>query len=134
MFTPHTESMMQGWRKAIIWLVLLWLPVQGFAAGFMPFACHKHDTASSALSQHDGHHHESHAHHSHDQAESDDGLSHALACDNCNLCQLCGALALPAAALKDHAPLSSGVDATMTPRLQSFIPALPHRPPRALLV
>lgn len=124
---------MRSWRKAIVWLVLLWLPVQGFAAGFMPFACHKHDTGA-AVSQHDGHHHESHAHHGHDQAESDDGLSHALACDNCTLCQLCGALALPATPLKGHTPLAAGVADTMTPRLQSFIPALPHRPPRSLLV
>lgn len=125
---------MQGWRKAIIWLVLLWLPVQGFAAGFMPFACHKHDTDQAAVSQHDGHHHDSTAHHSHDQAEADDGLTHALACDNCNLCQLCGALALPATALKDHVPLSGGIETGMMPRLQSFIPTLPHRPPRAHLV
>ncbi len=130
MFTSSGIPLMQSWRKAIVWLVLLWLPVQGFAAGFMPFDCHKHET-DAAVSQHDGHHHESHAHHAHDQAEPDDGLSHALACDNCNLCQLCGTLALPATAFKDHAPLSGGVDATMTPRLQSFIPALPHRPPRA---
>lgn len=123
---------MQGWRKTVVWLVLLWLPVQGFAAGFMPFACHKHET-DTAVSQHDGHHHEAHAHHGHDQSAPDDGLSHALACDNCNLCQLCGALALPATPLKAHAPLAAGIADAMTPRLQSFIPALPHRPPRALL-
>lgn len=125
---------MQGWRKAIVWLVLLWLPVQGFAAGFMPFACHQHPAESAAASAHDAHHHEAAAHHGHDQAIPDAEQNHGLSCDNCTLCQMCGALALPATVLREHSPLSSGVSDSMTPQLQSFIPALPHRPPRALLV
>ncbi|MEW6648378.1 MAG: hypothetical protein AB1450_14345 [Pseudomonadota bacterium] len=126
--------MMQGWRKAIIWLVLLWLPVQGFAAGFMPFACHNHAAADPAVM--DAHHHDDHAHHGHElpPADDDDNASHDLACDNCSLCQMCGALALPADVLKGHPQLAGGVSDSMTPRLQSFIPALPHRPPRNLLV
>lgn len=126
---------MQGWRKAIIWLVLLWLPVQGFAAGFMPFACHSHAAADMATA--DAHHHDSHAHHDHAQppvTDDDGSASHELACDNCALCQMCGALALPADMLKGHPQMSDAVSDSMTPQLQSFIPALPHRPPRALLV
>lgn len=133
MFTPEAESMMQGWRKAIVWLVLLWLPVQGMAAGFMPFACHQHKTGGAAV-HHEQHHHDAHAHHVHEQTAADEDPTHVLACDSCNLCQLCGAAALPAAVLKNPSPSNAGVADNLAPRLQSFIPTLPQRPPRAPLV
>lgn len=124
---------MARWRKVMVWLVLLWLPVQGYAAGFMPFACHKQDAAPTVSAPHESGHHDAHAHHATQETAPADGLNHDVACDDCNLCQLCGAPALTALPQDGAAPQHDGIALTTTYLLQSFIPPLPHRPPRVRL-
>jgi hypothetical protein len=128
---------MHSWRKVVIWLVLVWLPVQGYAAGAMPFACAQHDTANATVTvtvtEHGAHQHAAPAAQAHHEAAPQAEPDHTSACDNCNLCQLCGALALPVAILNGTTPQTGDITARLSSPHHSFIPALPLRPPRTTL-
>ncbi len=75
-------------RKLLLICLMLWLPLQGYAATVMPFCQHgKQDQ-----------------HASHQMAQDDQGAPTAndqhhgssnTPCDNCALCHLCSAMALP---------------------------------------
>ena len=82
-------------RKLLLICLMLWLPLQGYAATVMPFCAHgQHDQQAS---------HQMHqqmqanpqtnqdAHAGHDQHHG----SSNTPCDNCSLCHLCSAMALP---------------------------------------
>jgi len=120
------------WRKSIVLLLLLWLPLQGFAASGMAFCRHEQKQPEHHMMQ--GMHgccHEQmqmaepspqpdqHSHH------------HGANCDNCGYCHLSSFTALPAVA-----PLFAASRVTRFPSFAiihpaSYIPEQLQRPPLA---
>jgi hypothetical protein len=128
-------------RHLLAWLLLVAVPLQGYAAGAMVFCGAAHGRAESTVVDHAAHGHAGHAHgdaghqaglHHVTPAHGDEvpssGIDHADfahgACSVCAAC--CSGAALPAATLV--APFAmAGVD----PALPSEQPA-PERAPTAL--
>lgn len=122
----------------MLWLMLLAVPFQGFAAATMlPCApataapAHQHVLDAAAHQHH-------HAAMQHDQAGADHGAKahgqHGDAkCGSCAACCIGAALApAPAAGLGPAAPQSVSIPFDAGP-LPSVHPTLPERPPRPLL-
>ena len=120
---------MPFFRRLVLCFIILWLPVQGFAAIAMPFC--KHALGHSAVAQTASDPHEHHQHHKH-QGEAADGNLHGsgLMCDDCGACRLaCSALVVPVVLiLCVPVAQSSFVLPSATP-LHSFFPEQPCRPP-----
>lgn len=137
---------MHIWRKTILWLIIMWLPTQGFSTTFMPLDCQEHaniglDTATSAPALHTHHGHEQgHAQHS-NHAENiqpdqpaDQPDKHCMNCNDCSICQMCVNLALPSELLNTLSQSPSSISQAVMLQIASFIPAQPQRPPRLILV
>lgn len=112
-------------RKLLLICLMLWLPLQGYAATVMPFCAHsKHD-------QHASHQMSLQAHDDQSAHDQHHGTSNAP-CDNCSLCHLCSAMALPLfaeqAKIKPDTLFSIPPQAAFSP----FFPEQPQRPPLAL--
>lgn len=123
---------MHIWQKLILSLIVLWLPVQGISATFIPLSCHTHDHDTQVEAAHDAHHHAPMQHAEQGKSPAQHVDKHCLNCASCTLCQISSALALPASL---HHPLPAPVadyrSAPLAP-LHSFIPALLDKPPRSL--
>ena len=114
-------------RKLLLICLMLWLPLQGYAATVMPFCQHgKQDQ-----------------HASHQMAQGDQGAPTAhdqhhdssnTPCDNCTLCHMCSAMALPSFAAQ--LPIKPD-NFFAVPSLAAYSPIFleqPQRPPLALAV
>jgi hypothetical protein len=148
--------MRRAFKTLLLWLLLLALPVQGFAAAMMT-SCHANPRSGSmtmaavhlhdSQTMHDGYHdhHQGHHHHSSTAADSHNSHnSHSThdtphphdkhdASASCSACAACciGAAPLPAnlnwAFLHNN---SEQVFASPSPFMTGFIPAGIERPPR----
>ena len=93
---------MSHWRTFVLSVVVLWLPVQGFAAIAMPFC--QHALGHSSAAQTNGTHgdHNQHNHH-HEKASGNSDQSNGppigLSCNDCGSCHLACAPVVPCAAL-----------------------------------
>jgi hypothetical protein len=119
-------------RNFILGFLLLWLPLQGFAAASMSYCRHEH---SPPPALHAGMH-EQHGQHGghdcgHDQNSSASSSSHIL-CDDCGFCHLGAAPALLSTpvALSNEAGFSFKF--SFDTRFSLFFPEQPQRPPHAL--
>jgi len=137
---------MKRWKTALVTLISLWLPLQGYGAVAMPF-CQQHGMAAGAAHAEPSHEH--HGGHSgrmaHNHSPSDAaGISHAehggsdvtsgLACNNCGACQLACS-----PAISPIAPVAVLIGAFVlepspadSPRF--FYPEQLHRPPLSALL
>jgi hypothetical protein len=134
---------MRRFRSAVIGLVTLWLPLQGFAAVAMPFCSHALQSpapqsigATIALQAGDanGHHHgAAGAHHSDVSAHGVKAQHHAsgFACNDCGACQLACAPMLSGSARlgADSASFDFLSFPAWPPRV--FTPEQPNPPPLA---
>jgi hypothetical protein len=119
------------WRRFIVCLLLLWLPLQGLAALTMPFCRHAEQSSRSAATAHDVRVHDAHAHagHVHDpRATLHAGAADApgagtLACNDCGACHLACAPAVP----------SHGLDAAASPPGTPQPGPTPSAPPAVVL-
>jgi len=116
-------------RSTIALLMILWLPLHGFAAVAMPFCQHANASGNAAEphAQHGGHDHHQAA------TASPTGAQHAssglLACNDCGACHLACTPAAPSSALA----VDSGATYAYSERSAAlpplFIPEQPHHPP-----
>jgi hypothetical protein len=106
-----------------LWLMLfliLWLPLQGFAAPLMPFCQHAQNDAE-AMPCHG------------DQGDDADTAPTAD-CDGCSLCHLCGSPAQLVFVGWHDIPRAGAALAVFSESFSSHIPAHPRRPPRSVLL
>jgi hypothetical protein len=116
-------------RKLILGFLLLWLPLQGFAAAGMSFCRHDH-TPPAAMQSAD---HQNH-HQDHDccpQSDTDTGSSQNL-CDDCGYCHLGAAPALLPAAVALHDEARFSFKFSFDTTFPLFYPEQPQRPPHQL--
>ena len=113
----YTNAM---FRRTVVSLLLLWLPLQGLAAVSMPFCRHALDSGIGLTAQEDAHAgHAQHAHAPYTPAHGSDTSEHAggMACNDCGACHLAcaammlseaiaSALTLPAAKVSVPSPLA----------------------------
>ena len=123
-------------RNALMWLLLLALPLQGFAAATMLHcgAGHQRTVATAASKSASPHHHE--AGQAHQHAAASDTAQPDLAKSKCSACAACCmGTALPAAALafEPFAPALAPLSFVTAPAI-GFVTDGPDRPPRILLV
>ena len=136
----YTKSM-QRWQSILTALMILWLPLQGFAAVAMPFCKHGFHASAHATWQPPADTEtrhvrsgaqgasDSHLHHTlHANAHQHDGFTSGLACNDCGMCHL---------ACSPLAPTSlSAIERVCARCFIQFSPALPrafvpeqHTPP-----
>jgi cytochrome c553 len=142
---PSTISMMVRLRAILLWLLMLAVPFQGYAAAAMTFcapepAAH---ASSGAVHDHSGHDHGTQGvEHHHANASSDDSVDHhdassahddssdaAHKCGNCAACHSVGmtpTLDTPLLHGLPQADLAEPLRAMAT-----VSPSVPHKPPRA---
>lgn len=122
-------------RLLVAWLMLLALPLQGWAAATMLGCGQQHAHAAAAAAQH-ADHHADHAHPAHAAAHghADEG-AHADGAGSCASCAACMVgLALPAASLALADPPVAGEPRLRAPPAPvSFVTGGPDRPPRTVL-
>jgi hypothetical protein len=120
-------------RRSIVFLLMLWLPLQGLAALTMPFCRHALDAGAEqvthALTDAE------HAHHAHDhrtpadQPPSDDHQS-GLSCNDCGACQLaCAAMMLPSPVLGTLAAVAGPLHVAPPLAPPAFVLDQPYPPP-----
>jgi hypothetical protein len=122
-------------RRLVIGILLLWLPLQGLAAVTMPFCRHAQAGAAADAAQHHGA--GEHAHHAHHQGHSSDGAQHepaplptSMTCNDCGACHLaCAAAMLPATALRAAAAVTGQPDAAPPLAPPAHVPDLLNPPP-----
>lgn len=109
---------------------MLWLPLQGYAATMMPFCPHKaHDQhAQHSMSQHAQSDQDSHA--SHHLQHPDQANTH----DDCSLCHMCSAMALPSFADQVHFKPEHFFAIPAQAAYSPIVLEQPQRPPLAQLV
>ena len=132
----YTFAMTTGLRNALMWLLLLALPLQGFAAATMLHcgAGHQQTAASSLSKSASAHQHEAGQAHRH--AAASDTPQPDLTKSKCSACAACCmGTALPAAALafEPFAPALAPPSFVSAPAI-GFVTDGPDRPPRILLV
>ncbi len=115
-------------RNFIIGFLLLWFPLQGFAAPGMSFCRHNHvpPPAMQATMQYH------HAGHDCDHHQNTSCAKHQTQCDDCGYCHLAGAPALlhTPTGLSDNASFSFKF--AFETHFPQFFPEQPQRPPHAL--
>ena len=119
------------YRNLILAFIMLWLPLQGFAATTMPFC--EHNDQPAQHSHHDmmgGAAHEDHQAHHHDQHPSKSDLP----CDKCGMCHMCSAMALPIVLTALNIKLSSASDTPALTRFSQIFLEQPQRPPLVLSI
>jgi hypothetical protein len=116
---------MRWWRSILTALMILWLPLQGFAAVAMPFCKHGFYASAHSISQSPPAHAETRHVHSHAQSASDSHRLHAnthqrdgsLTCNDCGVCHL---------ACSPLAPTSlNPIERVCAQSFMQFSPALP---------
>jgi hypothetical protein len=136
-------AMRSVFHTLLIWLMLLAVPVQGFAAASMllcePISvsnvapadahAHQHDHAQMSADQISSN--SNHAHHHHQQT----GSHHTAGkCGACAACCIAVAMTAPAAAVLPHMHVDSERITALDAFPSSVVPVYPDRPPQALLV
>jgi hypothetical protein len=117
--------MKQLLRKFILGFLLLWLPLQGFAATGMSFCRHDH-TPPPAMQI--GMHHD---HHGGDCSHGQDtpSASSQTPCDDCGYCHLGGAPALLPTFFGFNDTARFSFEFIFDSHLSLFFPEQPQRPP-----
>jgi len=112
-------------RKFILLCLLLWLPLQGYAATLMPFCSHAQQ-------------HQMNQEHLHVLPDTDHVQQHHApssdanhACDDCSLCHMCGALALPSLTSDLQAVQNQVYGLQIQLAYTPHYPEQPQRPPLA---
>jgi hypothetical protein len=128
-------------RSLIVWLVLLAVPFQGFAAAAaLPCApatlavtVHAHQ-APGAMHDHGAMMHHGHGGHAAAASAHHDGPGHhaGAKCGSCAACWV-GAAMMPAIAALGLQPASSATIPFAAGHLPAYHPSLPDRPPRSSL-
>lgn len=129
-------------NTALIWLVMLAIPAQGFAASTMLFCGPMHERMAgvSAASEQSGHQHASgvtpdYQHHAASQTPDDPGKAGDLAKFSCSACAAC-CVGAALVASNENLPLA---DQTYERIISSSLPHIgfvtggPKRPPRSIL-
>ena len=114
-------------RNFILGFLLLWLPLQGFAAAGMSFCRHDHTpppAVQAGMQDHPGGHDCGHA-------QETPSATPQIQCDDCGYCHLGGAPALlpTSAGLSDSASFSFKF--AFDTHFPLFFPEQPQRPPHA---
>jgi hypothetical protein len=118
-------------RNLILVFIMLWLPLQGFAATSMSVCQHNEQPAQQA--QHDMMHavHDvGSEHHGHDQHPAKGDLS----CDNCAMCHMCGAMGIPAVSAALNIKPASLINTPALTRFSQVYLEQPQRPPLVLSI
>lgn len=138
---------MKRWKTALVALISLWLPVQGYGAIAMPF-CQQHGmfAAGTGLTDTSQKHHDAHpGHTAHNDSPSDTGgISHAnhggsdatsgLACNNCGACHLACSPAIPAIAPVAVLNGAFVLEPSLADSPRFFYPEQLQRPPLSALL
>jgi len=121
-------------RRVILFLAILWLPLQGVVAVAMPFC--PHSLGRPAISSEPQAAHAHHAHGAHSLApDSHPGQDPAqpehsdLSCNGCGVCHLACAPAVAAATSLAFAPADSIYSQLYSTFIRLFIPEQPQPPP-----
>ena len=120
-------------RRVAVFLLVLWLPLQGIAAVAMPFCAHAtgHESASSDLQFDQNHHAHAHSpaadsHPGHDPAPT----KHSdFSCNGCGVCHLACAPAVPTTTILTFASVDSIYSHLYSTLVRLFIPEQPQPPP-----
>ena len=118
--------MFARFRRCVLLLLLMTVPLQGMASAMHALACAPHDEQAAGASDHD------HAAHGHGTTQPDEsGAAGPVAGDHASH-QCChhfsaAPVSAPATGATDHDVLHSSV----APLELSFMPEQPQRPPRA---
>ena len=131
----YSLGMSQLVRSLFVWLLVLALPTQGWAAATMA-SCNQHHSASSHAAD-DGHVAHAHGDHGHALADAAGGTpidaesAHASAhtCSACAACCSVGALPSPVLTVPEGAAAPT-VFAALQPSVGIFAADGPERPPR----
>jgi hypothetical protein len=123
-------------RIFVVGVLMLWLPLQAVAAVSMPFCAHG-TAGSTTLAPSEEHHHHAesgpasgpHAGHGDQHTAAAD----LQPCNNCGVCNLACAPAVPAAAVVISAPFGDVQPQFSRQFPELFIPEQPQPPPNALL-
>ena len=122
---------MRLFRRLVLCLMIVWLPVQGFAAVAMPFC--KHALGHSAAAQTAGDKHDHQKHHLHHGAPGEnahDAGSSGLLCDDCGACHLaCSSSIVPATVVIVLPAAQYTYYLSPPTSLYLFYPEQPSRPP-----
>ena len=117
-------------RKLLLICLMLWLPLQGYAATTMPFC------QQGKGDQHASHQMTQPA--QDDQSTPADPLQHHgkanTACDNCSLCHMCSAMALPLFATQANIKPDHVYALPSQASFSPFFPEQTQRPPLVLPV
>jgi len=116
-------------RNLILVFIMLWLPLQGYAAANMP-TC-QHTTALAEQTQHDVMHADYDAgnvHHGHDRHPAKGDMS----CDNCAMCHLCTAMGMIMFSAALNIKPASHISLPEPTRFSQVYLEQPHRPPLVL--
>jgi hypothetical protein len=110
-----------------VYLLIAWLPVQGFAAAAMPFCKHMHDGSGSHQSMPAVHEH----HHNGGGGDLEHHTALAgLACDDCFACHLaCGSLMTTGHFFIAEISAQHALHARAASAAYYFYPEQPSRPP-----
>jgi hypothetical protein len=108
-------------RSLALLLLLVWLPLQGVAAAAMPF-CEHQQAPAGAADRHDGH--------PQDHRSADHGVP-AGNCDDCGVCQLACAPAMPSQSTVPAMSAATQRAAFECGTPPPFVPDRLHRPPLA---
>ena len=117
--------------RSIVFMLLLWLPLQGLAALTMPFCRHALDAGAQQAAH--GQADAEHAHHDHgtptDQPRPGDQQG-GLSCNDCGACHLaCAAVMLPAPVLGTLAAVAGRLHAAPPLAPPAFVLDRPYPPP-----
>jgi hypothetical protein len=119
-------------RRTILFLAMLWLPLQGVVAVAMPFCPHSQGHSGISSPPQAAHHaHGEHSpapdsHSSHDPAQP----KHSdLSCNGCGVCHLACTPTAPATSALEFAPADSVYSPLYSTLVRLFIPEQPQPPP-----
>ncbi len=115
-------------RNIILVLIMLWLPLQGFAANSMSVCQRNEQPAQQAQydmlqTAHGG----GYAHPGHDQHPAKCDLS----CDDCAICHMCGAMGISMVSASNIKP-ASRINTSVLTRFSQVYLEQPQRPPLVL--
>ena len=114
-------------RTLVLALLFVSLPLQGVMAATMPFCSHM---AKAAQMQSERAHHDAQLEARHEHGK--DTTSTGLACDDCELCQVCASPAVAGPVVTATLALAESPEPHQAIRFSIFYPELFQRPPLAL--
>ena len=142
---------MNRWRSILSVLIVLWLPLQGYAAVAMPFCQHSMAAASAhpGSADHSQHHHDAHSRMIRGDAQDSTpqsgvadigaqstgmGEASGLACNNCGACHLACAPAIVAIVSVSLLIAGSVLESARADSPHYFYPEQPQHPPLPALL